>query len=123
MKRDLNSRVNSSPSRPSAKSSAQNDEQAGATQQADEQLQQRVRLFLSTSSIPALRRIRVNVEADTVVLAGQVNSFYEKQLAAEFTRRVAGVIHVVDLIDVRSYAPQAPMTRFGHWRPAASSVA
>ena len=90
---------------------------------SDQQLEQRVRLFLSGSNIPALRRLKVSVEGDTVMLAGQVNTYHEKQLAAEFTRRVAGVIHVIDLVEVRSYSPQSPMPRFGHWRPAASSVA
>ena len=123
MQRDLSPRDNSSPSRPPAQSSGQSDEQVCSAVTPDEQLQQRVRLFLANSNIPSLRRIKVSVDADTVVLAGQVNSFYERQLAVEFTRRVAGVIHVIDLIEVRGYAPQVPMTRFGHWRPATSSVA
>lgn len=60
----------------------------------------RVRLFLSACSVPALRRIRADQQGDAIVLKGQVHTFYEKQVATECARRVAGVIRVVNLIDV-----------------------
>lgn len=35
------------------------------------------------------------------MLSESVRTFYEKQIATEFTRRVAGVVSVVNLIDVK----------------------
>jgi len=72
----------------------------------DEALSERVRLFLASSNIPALRHLSVEVDGDTVLLRGGVQTYYEKQLAAEFSRRVAGVIRVDNRIDVRGYAPR-----------------
>jgi hypothetical protein len=77
----------------------------------DQELQQRVQLFLSTANVPALRHVQVQVDGDQVVLRGAVHTYYEKQLALEFSRRVAGVIHVVDEIEVPDYAPLADSGR------------
>jgi len=69
-------------------------------------LSQRVSLFLAASNIPALKHLSVEVDGDTVLLRGSVRTYYEKQLAAEFSRRVAGVIRLANLIEVRGYAPR-----------------
>jgi osmotically-inducible protein OsmY len=61
---------------------------------------ERVRLFLSASGMPALRRLQVDENGDAIELRGQVPTFYEKQVATECARRVAGVIRVVNLIVV-----------------------
>jgi CO dehydrogenase/acetyl-CoA synthase epsilon subunit len=74
---------------------------------ANEQLRQRVRLFLTGSNLPGLRHIDVEVHGDTVILNGSVRTFYEKQLAVRLSRRVAGVIHVVDSIEAWGYLPHA----------------
>jgi len=63
-------------------------------------LEQRVRQFLSSANIPALRHIGVQINGNTVVLSGYVQTFYEKQMAIAFARRVAGVVDVIDSIDV-----------------------
>jgi hypothetical protein len=76
-----------------------------------ESLGQRVRLFLAASHVPGLRRVEVEVVGDTVTLRGRVRTFYEKQLAARLVRHVAGVIHVVDLVEARGYTPRV---EFGH---------
>ena len=80
-------------------------------------LRQRVLLFLASSNVPGLRHVAVDVEGDTVILNGRVNSFYEKQLAAECSRRVAGVIHVVDLLEVSGYKPRPRVGRGEPLRP------
>jgi len=59
-----------------------------------------VALFLSTAGMPGLRRLRVDVAGDTIVLSGRVRTFYERQIAVERSRRVAGVIEVDDQIEV-----------------------
>jgi osmotically-inducible protein OsmY len=61
---------------------------------------ERVRLFLSANSMPALRRLQVDENGDAIELRGRVSTFYEKQVATECARRVAGVIRVVNLIVV-----------------------
>ena len=84
---------------------------------ANEQLRQRVRLFLSGSNQPGLRHIEVDAHGDTVTLSGSVRTFYEKQLAVRLSRRVAGVIHVVDSLEAWGYRPQAER-RAADTRPA-----
>lgn len=54
-----------------------------------------------TANQPALRHAGVEVKGDSVVLTGSVRTFYEKQMATEFVRRVAGVVSIVNSINVR----------------------
>ncbi|MBX9792601.1 MAG: BON domain-containing protein [Pirellulales bacterium] len=63
-------------------------------------LERRVRLFLASAKRPSLRRIKVELVGDAVVLSGCVQTFYEKQLATEFAKRVAGVVSVVNRLAV-----------------------
>jgi osmotically-inducible protein OsmY len=63
-------------------------------------LEQRVRNFLEGRNIPGLRRLGVKAAAGQVTLFGRVRTFYEKQLALHCCQRVAGVIQVVDAIEV-----------------------
>ena len=60
----------------------------------------RVRNFLDGRNIPGLRRLGVTVAAGQVTLYGRVRTFYEKQLAIHCCQRVAGVVHVIDAIEV-----------------------
>jgi osmotically-inducible protein OsmY len=66
----------------------------------DDDLVHRVRLFLETLHLPALRRVRVEVENGVVIIEGRVGSFHERQLALACVRRVAGVRQIVDNIRV-----------------------
>lgn len=63
-------------------------------------LEGRVRQFLALANRPCLRDIEVQVVGDSVILSGCVGTFYEKQLATEFVRRVAGVVGVLNRIEV-----------------------
>ncbi len=85
-------------------------------------LQRRVALFLKTSHIPGLRHVSVTVDADAVVLSGEVNTYYEKQMAVQFASRVAGVIRILDFLTVRSYAPLSGRDRIdaAHWTESVS---
>jgi hypothetical protein len=65
----------------------------------------RIRLFLDRSHVAALRGVDVQVSGDQVTLSGKVNSYYEKQLATEFTRRVAGVIGIDNRVEAMAGAP------------------
>ena len=64
----------------------------------------RIRMFLHEHHLPILRRLTVEVAGDAVTIQGRVGSFYERQLAIECCKRVAGVRRVVDQIDVDTTA-------------------
>ena len=67
---------------------------------SDVPLEQRVRLHLDGNGCTECRNVVVAAESGTVTLTGTVTSFYAKQLAQEFTRRVPGVVSVINLIEV-----------------------
>lgn len=75
---------------------------------ADIALRQRVEIFLAQRHMPALRQVRVEVRKGTVWLRGQVRTFYEKQLLQQCSRRVAGVIRLVDLVEIEA-EPSVPI--------------
>jgi osmotically-inducible protein OsmY len=70
----------------------------------DYDLQRRVKNYLNSKQMRSLRDVVVDADNGTVVLRGEVNSFYEKQLCLSCTRRVAGVVELVDEILVREIA-------------------
>ena len=55
---------------------------------------------LASSPIFALRELQVEREEDSLLISGQVDSFYHKQLAQEVVRAVAEGCRVVNSIDV-----------------------
>ena len=63
-------------------------------------LEQRVRSYLDANGSAAFRSVVVATDTGTVTLTGTVTSFFAKQLAQEFTRRVSGVVSVINLIEV-----------------------
>jgi osmotically-inducible protein OsmY len=65
-------------------------------------LRRRVLNYLVGHKLPTLNRIAVEADGGTVVLRGQVQSYYQKQLCLNCTRRVAGVRDLVDEIEVAS---------------------
>jgi osmotically-inducible protein OsmY len=67
----------------------------------DDDVQSRVASFLGTRQLHDLSRLNVAVRNGTVTLDGTVGSFYEKQLAMDSCRRVAGVRSLVDQVQVR----------------------
>ena len=66
----------------------------------DETLQFRVEMFLKSRHFPDFEKLNVHVENGAVCLSGELNSYYEKQVAINSCRRVAGVGHLVDQIAV-----------------------
>ena len=56
---------------------------------------------LATSPIGVLRRLRVDRDGSTLILSGNVESFYQKQLAQELVRTVAREYEVVNAIRVQ----------------------
>jgi hypothetical protein len=78
-------------------------------QQHDDELDlvRRVRNFLDQRSVPSLRRLAVEAAGTSIVLRGTVRSYYEKQLALNCCQRVAGVLDVVDAIEVAGIGSSA----------------
>ena len=72
----------------------------------DSVLASRVQLFLASQPRPALRYLHVQARGSTVTLSGLVTTFYERQLALQCSRRVAGVRTLIDEITVQEIAPQ-----------------
>jgi hypothetical protein len=66
----------------------------------DRDLERRVSAFLAGRNVPALRRLYVRSSQGVVTLRGHVRTFYEKQLSGSAARRVAGVVHLVDDVQV-----------------------
>lgn len=69
---------------------------------SDRDLERRIVNFLVGRQVPALRQIHVEADHGKVVLRGRVHSFYQKQLCLACSRRVAGVLEVVDEVAVAS---------------------
>jgi osmotically-inducible protein OsmY len=72
------------------------------TEQHDRDLERRVVNYLMGRQMPTLRQIHVEADQGTVRLRGEVRSFYQKQLCLNCTRRVAGVLDLVDELNVVS---------------------
>lgn len=66
----------------------------------DEDLKRRVSGFLNHLHYPNLRELDVDVENGVVSICGSVASYYEKQIALNACRRVAGVLLLDDQIKV-----------------------
>ena len=75
-------------------------EQLSAARHDDQELARRVENYLHSKQMRSLRSVAVEADNGRVFLRGDVGSFYEKQLCLSCTRRVAGVIDLVDEIRV-----------------------
>lgn len=74
-------------------------QQPAEDQDVDRDLERRVVSFLRGRQ-RSLGCITATAKAGTVTLRGTVRSFYERQLCIEFSRHVAGVVKLVDRIEV-----------------------
>lgn len=66
----------------------------------DVDLRRRVVSFLTDSNMPGLRQLRVDAVDGIVTLKGTVRTYYEKQLSQQRCKRVAGVVRLIDNIEV-----------------------
>jgi osmotically-inducible protein OsmY len=66
----------------------------------DADLQRRVVNFLHQRHVPSLRNVHVDVKQGVVTMRGTVDSFYHKQLCLNCCQRVAGVVRLIDEIQV-----------------------
>ncbi len=78
-----------------------------ADPQHDRDLERRVASFLATRHVPGLRNLEVEAQDGVVTVSGQVLTFYEKQLCNQCCRRVAGVLQLINEVDVMHEAKAA----------------
>ena len=65
----------------------------------DELCQNRIQLLLQGAR-PEFRNLRITSDRGTITLAGQVRSFYLRQLAIRCCQQVVGVFHINDQLQV-----------------------
>lgn len=66
----------------------------------DDDVKTRVSSFLSSRHFSMFRGLDVDVRHGAVTVSGSLKSFYEKQVALNTCRRVAGVLTLIDRIEV-----------------------
>lgn len=76
----------------------------------DMDLERRVISFLWGRHVPSLRHVTVEAADGIVTLRGQVRSYYEKQLCHDCCRRVAGVLRLIDSLNVVPVAAEAALS-------------
>ncbi len=67
---------------------------------SDEDVRKRVSRWLTSRHFPAFRLLNVEVCHGLVTLSGAVDSYYEKQVAITSCQRVAGVLSLIDQVEV-----------------------
>ncbi|MEX2140490.1 MAG: BON domain-containing protein [Pirellulales bacterium] len=78
-----------------------------ADAQSDRDLERRITSFLAARHVPGLRNLAVEAQNGIVTVSGQVLTFYEKQLCNQCCRRVAGVLELINAVDVTHDAKAA----------------
>ena len=80
----------------------------------DADLAEKVASYLVGLKVPTLQKLNVETRGSTVVLRGEVNSHFEKQLAMFCQDKISGIKQVVDEIQVKggkTYVPAPPPPR------------
>ena len=70
----------------------------GDTNDAD--LRRRIISYLEQRRYPTLRDLTIFTDNGSVTLQGKLDSFYEKQICLSTCQRVAGVIRIIDEMEV-----------------------
>jgi hypothetical protein len=70
------------------------------TSEFDRDLQRRVHAFLADRHYQALRRLQIEVKDGVVLLSGTLPTFHQRQVALDCARHVAGVLRVIDRLNV-----------------------
>ena len=73
------------------------------------ELQSRVALFLKQRQVTVGGRVVVSADRGVVTLSGQVPTYYQRQLVFTLASRVAGVVRVIDQLEVPP--PVSPPSR------------
>jgi len=60
---------------------------------------------LRAQTYPGMRSLSVDYSDGVVTLRGEVTTYYHKQVAQESVRRIAGIVTIINLVDVRVAKP------------------
>ena len=71
-----------------------------ASRTSDRQLEHQITHHLAETNRPGLKRLAVSVADGRVTLRGSVASFYEKQIAIQTCRVLAGMEELTDAVEV-----------------------
>ena len=71
-----------------------------ALEAADGELRRRIVNFLHSRNVPGVQQVRIDAAAGTIFLQGRVPSTEARRLCVECCRRVAGVIRLIDGLEV-----------------------
>ena len=85
-------------------------ETTDSSQTGDGDLQRRIVNFLLDRGPANLRRLEVEVRGGVAMVKGQVRTYYEKQLATSCCQRVAGVLQIVNDVEVVERHSQSPVS-------------
>ena len=66
----------------------------------DKDILWRVESYLCSKHFPAFRNLQIDVLNGIVTVSGNVDNFHERQVALNSCRRVAGVLQLIDEIEV-----------------------
>ena len=66
----------------------------------DQELKRRIVNYLVSRNRHSLLSLEIDVKNGLVAIKGRVDSFYERQLCINCCQRVAGVIRLIDQIEV-----------------------
>lgn len=66
------------------------------------EIENRVFRQLNRQNFPIFKKLSINADLGRVIISGTVRSFYERQIAINSVRQVAGVIKLTDNINVAS---------------------
>ena len=66
----------------------------------DDEVCTRIKHFLFSRHFPSIRELEVDVDNGIVTLSGNVQSYYEKQVVMNSCQHVAGVLALIDRIEV-----------------------
>ncbi len=75
---------------------------------ANKELQKQVVAYLASRNFHSFRRLTVRAHQGVVSLSGNLDTYYERQVAVESARRVAGVTRIIDRIIVDPESARAP---------------
>ena len=90
--------------------------------EAERDLRRRLNRLLDQQGYGPHRTLALSVERDVVVVQGRVPTFYQRQVAVECLKRVAGVTQVIDRIEVVYLPDDCPVNDCSADEPKASTI-
>ena len=78
---------------------------------------------LRAQTYPGMRSLSVDYSDGVVTLRGEVTTYYHKQVAQESVRRIAGIVTIINLVDVRVAKPMTGFSQSSNQRNVVDGAA